>query len=495
MVVFNEDKKGNKPAPGGGPRFRIGTPGVPWYRDITILRVIAQIVFMILFLGALYFLWTTLVGNLQSSNLSLDFSVYQRPFTVAISEGPSLTEDWEWLNNLDLITTGLWVIFGVAIAASGWNAYRNFRENKNRVHYPTAITFVAIVALLIIYPPSAINASVQEFLQAHFYGGSMTRALTTGVANTLRVVVLSLVACTLLGIFVGIGLLSGNFLVRNVAKVFVEIFRNTPLLVQLIFIYRTMTLILPFPRQSIFSPSQIGPFTFDQSYWVINARGLYVVSLEPTETFGILAGLTVAGLIVAWLVRRWRLSVQERTGQPAYGTWAFIGVTLAFFIIGWIAAGSPFNADYPALQGPNVRGGYQLTTGFFALFVGLTLYTAAFIAEIVRAGIQAVPHGQIEAARSQGLNSTQVLQLVILPQALRLIIPPLGNQYVNLGKNSSLGLAVNFPDTYRIAQIANNESGQAVPFFVGLMVIYLVLSLVLSAITNLVNRGTKVKTR
>jgi general L-amino acid transport system permease protein len=151
--------------------------------------------------------------------------------------------------------------------------------------------------------------------------------------------------------------------------------------------------------------------------------------------------------------------------------------------------------EYPALRGPNVQGGFQLTIGFISLFLGLTLYTAAFIAEIVRAGIQAVPYGQIEAARSQGLSGAQVLNLVVLPQALRLIIPPLGNQYVNLGKNSSLGLIVNYVDTYRIAQIANNESGQAVPFFVGLMVIYLSLSLTLSLLTNLVNRTTQIRVR
>jgi general L-amino acid transport system permease protein len=127
--------------------------------------------------------------------------------------------------------------------------------------------------------------------------------------------------------------------------------------------------------------------------------------------------------------------------------------------------------------------------------LGLTLYTAAFVADIVRAGIQAVPYGQIEAARSQGLNRAQVLNLVILPQALRLIVPPMGNQYVNLGKNSSLALVVGYFDTYQVALLANNESGQAVPIFVGLMVIYLGLSLTLSTLTNLVNRTTQVRTR
>lgn len=494
MTVFNESEKGNRPPPSPRRRFGIGTPGVPWYRDVKVLRVLAQVVFAIGFLGVLGFLWTTLMTNLNASNLSLDWNVFERPFSVAISEGISITEEWNWITDVNGITAVVWIVYVLALIGAGWNAYKQYKANRGW-HYPSTITLGAIILLFFVYPPPSLAEALSDLFQTYLYGGSMARAFVTGIGNTLRVVVLSLIACTLLGIFVGIGLLSGNFLVRNVAKVFVEIFRNTPLLVQLVFIYRTMTLILPFPRQSILSPSQIGPITFENNLFAINARGLYLMSLEPTDSFGLLAGFAIAGLIVGWLVRRWRLTVQERTGKPAYGTQMLFVIWIVFIFVGWVLAGNPFTADYPALTGPNITGGTHLTTGFFALFVGLTLYTAAFIAEIVRAGIQSVPHGQIEAARSQGFTRTQVLNLVILPQALRLIIPPLGNQYVNLAKNSSLGLAVNYPDTYRIAQIANNESGQAVPFFVGLMVIYLSFSLILSVLTNLVNRATKMRER
>jgi general L-amino acid transport system permease protein len=165
-------------------------------------------------------------------------------------------------------------------------------------------------------------------------------------------------------------------------------------------------------------------------------------------------------------------------------------------VVGWLfSGGAPFALDYPILRGPNVREGTQLSAGFVSVFLGLTLYTSAFVADIVRAGIQAVPYGQIEAARSQGLTSGQVLNLVVLPQALRLIIPPLGNQYVNTGKNSTLALVVGYFDTYQIALLANNESGQAVPVFAGLMVIYLTQSLVLSVMTNLVNQTTRMRSR
>jgi general L-amino acid transport system permease protein len=309
------------------------------------------------------------------------------------------------------------------------------------------------------------------------------------------VVLLSLIGCTILGILVGIGLLSSNYLLRTVSKVYVEIFRNTPLLVQLIFIYRTLSLLLPAPRQSIFSPQQIGPITFENNLYAINTRGFYIAQPLPTETTNILWLALLIGLVISFLVRRQRLKVQDETGRPAR-TWRYMTlIMVAALAIGWLVSGTPYTVSFPELRGPNIQNGIAFTTGFVAVFLGLTLYTAAFIADIVRAGIQSVPFGQIEAARSQGLKGNQVLSLVVLPQALRLIIPPLGNQYVNLGKNSSLALAVGFVDVYRIGQLANNESGQAVPIFVGLMVIYLILSLILSVLTNLVNRTTRYKTR
>lgn len=312
-------------------------------------------------------------------------------------------------------------------------------------------------------------------------------------------VFVSLIACTLLGIFAGIGLLSSNILVRGVAQVYVEIFRNTPMVVQLIFIYRSLTLLLPAPRQSICA---LGSYTLDPNpctlpgnLFILNARGFYVVQPNPTDQASILFISVIIGIIIAVILRTWRLRRQEQTGQPAY-VWRFITPVLLITIVGgWLLAGTPYSFNYPFLRGPNVQEGLQLSISFMALTLGLTLYTGAFIADIVRAGIQSVPFGQIEAARSQGFNSSQVLSLIVLPQALRLIIPPLGNQYVNLGKNSSLGIVVAYADTYRIAQLANNESGQAVPFFLGLMLIYLSISVSLSVMTNLINRFSRIKTR
>lgn len=491
MAITQEDLSASRPPPRSSrSSIQLFTPGVPWYRDVRIIRIVAQVVFAIAALGALFVLFSNLVTNLEQSNLSLDFTVYSRPFTVSISEGISLTEDWAWINNVDLIALvigGMWLVLVVLMA---WTLFRQYRSGQ--VKTISLATVLALIIFIVLFTPNDIAVWLSETMQTYLYGGSMTRAFVTGIVNTLRIVVVSLIASTMLGILVGVGLLSNNFLVRGVAKVYVEIFRNTPLLVQLFFIYRTMTLLLPFPRQSIFSPGWLSP---ENNLYAINARGFYFASLVPTDRAVIVYVALAVAVIGAWFVRRWRLRLHESTGQPAR-IWRYIsGFIVVVVALGWLIAGTPFTVDYPELTGPNIQGGTQITIGFMALFLGLTLYTAAFIAEIVRAGIQAVPYGQIEAARSQGFTGGQVLNLVVLPQALRLIIPPLGNQYVNLGKNSSLGLIVNYADTYRIATLANNESGQAVPFFAGLMLIYLALSLVLSVLTNLVNRSIQVQTR
>ncbi len=496
-MAVADDLGDSRPPPTQRRRFQLTTPGILWYRDIRVIRIIMQLAFAFVFIGGLGFAFYSLVGNLEQSNLTIDFAVYRAPFTVAVFEGPSLTNDWPWLQGNN--DTEIQLIY-IAILAGlfGWTGYSLYKVNKTGEIPFTQITIlIALIALVVLAPP---NETPQIF-RDHLFGGSMMRAFFTGMANTLKVVVASLVACTILGILAGIGLLSSNFLVRGVSKVYVEIFRNTPLLIQLLFIYRTMTLLLPRPRSSICNLEGCT----GNNLFALNARGLYIVHPKVTDTTIIFWIAVFIALGIAWYVRRIRVRHQELTGEPAR-IFTFTAPALILIpISGWIIASllndgnllsGVFVNDYPVLPGgPNIAGGYQITTAFTALFLGLTLYTAAFIAEIVRAGIQSVPYGQIEAARAQGLKGSQVLNLVILPQALRLIIPPLGNQYVNLGKNSSLAIAVTYFDVFRIAQLANNESGQAVPFFAGLMVLYLMLSLVLSALTNLVNRATQVKSR
>lgn len=549
------DRGDSRPPPVRERRLDIFTAGVPWYRDIKVLRVVAQIVFAIFIIGAVIFLISNLVTNLSASRLSLDFGIYTAPFNVAIPEGPSLTDEWGWLQDTNSIILSVILVWAALIALVGFIAVQQVRAGRLSLIYavpagvlyflfvrfsPESIAQIvtslgiatnaaqilggviwvsllvgALVIFLIGYqyhkidtrpainiavlltfiaaltPPNEVGAQLAASMQQLFRGGTVARAFVTGISNTLVVVFFSLIGCTLLGIFVGIGLLSRNFLVRIVSQIYVEIFRNTPLLIQLLFIYRTLTLLLPAPRQSIFSPEWLG----SNSVYILNARGFYFPALVPTESVNLFWGGLIGALVAFFALRAWRSRVQESTGQPAALLRYALLPALVIFVVGWLLSGTPFTIDYPVLDRLNVAGGTSLSIAFVSIFLGLTLYTAAFVADIVRAGIQAVPYGQIEAARAQGFSRAQVLNLIVLPQALRLIIPPLGNQYVNLGKNSSLAVAVTFVDVYRIAALANNESGQAVPFFAGLMLIYLVMSLTLSLLMNILNRTTRVKTR
>lgn len=311
-------------------------------------------------------------------------------------------------------------------------------------------------------------------------------ALWVGFKNTLRVVLVGLIGATILGVLLGVGRLSTNFLVRQVTVVYIEIFRNTPLLVQLYFIYRGMRLIVP--RDLADSYKLPGPV-------YINRRAINYPQILGTDTAWIFYIAVIVGLAVGIGLWVWRLRVMDRTGAPARTLRWFVPVVIGFAAVGWLLAGDPFDVEYPELQALNFAGGSRFSAEYIALTVGLILYTAAFIADIVRAGIQAVPYGQIEAARAQGLGGGQTLRLIILPQALRLIIPPLGNQYLNLAKNSSLGIAIGFFDVYNVANVISNQTSQSVAVFAVMMIIYLGMSLTISLIMNAVNYQMRLRSR
>jgi general L-amino acid transport system permease protein len=315
---------------------------------------------------------------------------------------------------------------------------------------------------------------------------SNIQALWAGLQNTLRVIGIGLVGATMLGIAVGIGRLSTNFLIRSIAVSYIELFRNTPLLVQLYFIYRGMRIILPETLRD--SHKLPGPI-------YVNRRAINFPLIEGTDTVWIFYIALAIGLAVGIALWVWRLRVQDRTGKPARTIWWFLPSVIGFGAVGWLLAGKPFTIDYPELGNFNFSGGDRLSAEYTALTLGLILYTAAFIADIVRAGIQSVPYGQIEAARAQGFTSAQTLRLIVLPQALRLIIPPLGNQYLNLAKNSSLGIAIGFFDVYNVANVISNQTGQSVAVFVVMMGIYLSISLIISLVMNTVNHFMRVRSR
>ena len=305
------------------------------------------------------------------------------------------------------------------------------------------------------------------------------KAFWVGVVNTVKVSIIGIVCATILGLIVGIARLSSNWLVRNIAAIYVECFRNIPLLLQILFWYTAVMLQLPSVRQS---------FTFFGGVF-INQRGIYLPSPQPTSGMKIWLGCLAGGLILAlilYLVRLRKLQQIEQPGFPA--KWALPVFVLVAFLGWFLTPGKPFTLELPALRGFNFAGGIHFSPEFSALLIGLVMYTGAFIAEVVRSGIQSVTRGQWEAARAIGLNEFQTLRLIILPQALRVIAPPLTSQYLNLTKNSSLAVAIGFPDLFNVGNTMMNQTGQSVPIFAMIMMSYLFISLTTSAYMNWYNR-------
>lgn len=321
----------------------------------------------------------------------------------------------------------------------------------------------------------AIEDTPVSFDPADTFG----RALFVGFLNTLRVALIGIVLATILGIIVGLARLSSNWLVRNLANGYVESIRNVPLLVQLFFWFFAVFQQLPSVNESI----TLG------DYLILNQRGVYLAALRPAEMFQpwiITTGVALVAGIAAW---RLLLNYQLRTGRAVYPLATGIGIIVLVPIIAWLVLPeTPLALDFPVRERFNYSGGTTLTTQFSALLVGLIIYTASFIAEIVRAGIQAVSRGQVEAARAIGLSNLQAMRLVIFPQALRVIIPPLISQYLNLTKNSSLAVAIGFKDLFAVGKTIIDQAGRAVSVFALIMIVYLAISLTYSIILNLYNR-------
>lgn len=312
------------------------------------------------------------------------------------------------------------------------------------------------------------------------------QAFIVGLLNTLFVSVVGIVLATLLGLVIGVARLSPNWLVSKVAAGYVEVIRNTPLLVQLFVIYFAVLVQLPAVRDTIALPGSI----------FLNQRGLFVPAPQIGATFGLWLAMLGAGLTLA-VAGRLIAARLEAAGRPTYrlgwlGALAFVGLA----VVGWALVGdAPLTLDPPVRGRFNFSGGLALSTSFTALLVGLVLYTAGFIAEVVRGGIQAVRRGQLEAARALGLSEGDTLRLVVFPQALRVIVPPLTSQYLNLAKNSSLAIAVGYPDLFKIGTTMANQTGQPVPVIALVMGTYLAISLGTSLLMNLYNRRVQVLER
>jgi general L-amino acid transport system permease protein len=319
-----------------------------------------------------------------------------------------------------------------------------------------------------------INFSLIRYDETDTYG----RAFLVGLLNTLLVSGTGIVLATLLGFTIGIGRLSSNWLVARIAGGYVEVIRNLPLLFQILFWYLAVLSTLPGPSASL---SVFGAI-------FINIRGFIVPAFRPAEGFVYVVIGFGLGVLATIGLALWAKRVRERTGRMVPVFWKAVALIVGPPLATFVVTGLPIEVDLPRLQGLNFIGGARLIPEFVALLVALTTYTASFIAEIVRAGILAVPRGQTEAGLALGLRRGQLLRLVLIPQALRIIVPPLTNQYLNLTKNSSLAVAIGYPDLFAVfAGTTLNQTGQAIEVIAITMAVYLSISLATSVLMNWYN--------
>jgi general L-amino acid transport system permease protein len=348
--------------------------------------------------------------------------------------------------------------------------FSNTQDNLRRQSIATGFGFLQVESGF------EIGESVIEYSSADTYG----RALLAGAINTLKVSFIGIVLMTILGVFIGIARLSKNWLVSRLAAIFIEVMQNIPVLLQLFFWYAIFYEAFPSPRQAL------NPFP---GIFLCNRGLIMAVPADHAAHLPMLIALVVA--VVLWrLVARWARRRQEMTGRTFPVMRSGLGLCLLLPALVWLVYGAPTALDVPVLRGFNFQGGVSVSPEFSALLLGLVLYTSAFVAEIVRAGIQAVTRGQREAAMSIGLRPGKVLQLVVMPQALRVIIPPLTSQMLNLTKNSSLAIAIGYADFVSVANTTINQTGQAIEGVALIMAVYLCFSLSTSVFMNWYNKKT-----
>lgn len=319
-----------------------------------------------------------------------------------------------------------------------------------------------------------IGESLIPYSAASTYG----HALIVGALNTLKVAFIGVVITLILGAIVGVARLSTNWLVVKIASTYIEVMQNIPILLQLFFWYSLFYESFPSPRQALNPVSGL---------FLCNRGVIFAVpESHPAHKYMLLA--LIVACIGVYLFRRWAKKLQDTTGRALPIFRISVSAIIGLPLLAWLAFGAPMKMDVPELTGFNFSGGATLSPEFIALLLGLVLYTAAFVAEVIRAGIQSVGKGQREAAMSVALKPNQVLNLVILPQALRVILPPLTSQMLNLTKNSSLAVAIGFPDFVSVANTTINQTGQSIEGVALIMAVYLIFSLTTSVFMNWYNK-------
>jgi general L-amino acid transport system permease protein len=315
---------------------------------------------------------------------------------------------------------------------------------------------------------------------------SYGRVFWVGLVNTIVLSTIGIFLATIWGFLLGILRLSPNWLIRKLAATYLETLRNVPLALQIVFWYFGVIAALPVVRQAI----DIGGIVF------LHNRGFSFPKLLPEPGFAAIPIALLVGIGIAVIVKRWAARRQDATGEQFPSGWVGLALIIGLPLLAMLVTGRPWSWEYPELKGFNFVGGWVILPEFVAVLLALVAYTSAFIGEIVRSGIQAVSHGQTEAAYAVGLRPGQTLRLVIIPQALRVIVPPLTSQYLNLAKNSTLGVLVAYPDLVNVfAGTVLNQTGQAVECLLLTMLVYLTLSLLISAFMNWYNKRIALKER
>ncbi|MGD9008657.1 MAG: amino acid ABC transporter permease [Desulfobacteraceae bacterium] len=361
------------------------------------------------------------------------------------------------------------------VALLGYYLISNTLANLERQSIATGFGFMQKEA----------SFEIGETLISYSAADSYGKALLVGALNTLLVAFIGILLTVFLGTVIGVARLSSNWLISKIAAIYIEVFQDIPVLLQLFFWYAFFYEMLPSPRQAL------TPF---DGVFLCN-RGLIFAVPASHPAFGYMGLALLASVVITIFIRRWAKQRQAATGKPFPVFNTGLGLVVGLPLLTWLLSGAPTQMSVPVLKGFNFQGGMSVSPEFTALLLGLVLYTAAFVAEVVRAGIQSVSKGQTEAAMAIGLRSGQVLNLVILPQALRVIIPPLTSQMLNLTKNSSLAVAIGYPDFVSVAGTTINQTGQAIEGVMLIMAVYLIFSLSTSAFMNWYNKKMKLVER
>jgi general L-amino acid transport system permease protein len=372
-----------------------------------------------------------------------------------------------WINDPKVRGIVFQLVVAVALVLFVWWIIGNTSENLRRANISSGFGFL----------DGRAGFDVSQTMIEFTANSTFSRALIVGLLNTILVAVLGIITATIIGFIVGIGRLSRNWLVARLCTVYVELFRNIPPLLVIFFWYLGVLSVLPQPRESYELP--FGTY--------LNSRGFFIPRPIWEQGAWLIAVALLVGIVATWVVSRWAYKRQMATGQrfPVFRT--ALALIIGLPVVVFLVLGMPVTFDPPVLGTFNLNGGMDIKPEFLSLYLALSFYTASFIAEIVRAGIIGVSRGQTEAASALGLRPNHTLRLVIVPQALRIIIPPLTSQYLNLTKNSSLAVFIGYPDLIQIGQTTMNQTGQAIEVVAIWMVIYLGLSLATSAFMNWYN--------